>query len=345
MAGGSGTRFWPKSSAKHPKQLLALTGKKTQIQLTWDRLGGVVPAQNRWVIGTETLATAIRAQLPGAHQLKEPVGRNTMAAVCWSAWTLHGNGGDKDALVAVLPADAFVGNVSAFRAALNEAFVVAEKEDRIVCLGIKPKFPSTAYGYIQGGRPLPTAGCEIEKFTEKPPADKAQEYFQSGEYFWNAGIFVFRAGAFIDEVRLYAPAFAAFFDKAAGNQSKIKSGYKNLPLVSVDVALMENTKRGALVPGDFGWNDLGSWPALAEVLPSNDQAGLIHAPGGHAAIDCSGLIVDVTDRKFVGLIGVSDLIVVETDKALLICRKDEAQKIKDLVGSLNQNKKLKDRLL
>jgi len=270
---------------------------------------------------------------------------------------------DPDALVAVLPADAFVDDVEAFRSTLMKAFETAQTHGAIVCLGIKPTFAATGYGYIRTG-PSPSSGVPrvegnngsgsaitnrnprpIEQFFEKPDVAHAQRFFKSGDYFWNAGIFVFSARVFQEETRKHAPEFAVFFDKNIGTSKRLKSGYRALPKVAVDVALMEKTDRGFLVQGDFGWNDIGSWPALAEVLKNNSVAGIVNAKSGHIAIDSDACVVDVTDGKFVGLIGVRDLIVVETSNALLVCHKDSAQKIKDLVGEIAKIKKLKVKLL
>jgi mannose-1-phosphate guanylyltransferase/mannose-6-phosphate isomerase len=266
-----------------------------------------------------------------------------MAAVCWSVWSVDHV--QPDALIAVLPADAYIGDVPGYQKALNIAFAVAEKENRIVCLGIKPTSAATGYGYIQQGPELSSGATEIARFIEKPDEKKAQELFSSGQYLWNAGIFVFPAKLFMNETRKLAPEFGSFFDKFAKSSTRLRNRYKDLPKISVDVALMEKTKSGALVPGDFGWNDIGSWPALAEVLKSNSPAGIVNSDGGHLSIDSQNCIVDVCGDKFVGLIGVKDLIVVETEGALLVCHKDEAQKIKDLVGQLEKDKKLSKKLL
>jgi mannose-1-phosphate guanylyltransferase len=341
MAGGSGTRFWPKSSKSKPKQLLALTGQKSQLQLTCSRLQGVVGKSNQLIVCTEALKKPTLKQIPGAWVLGEPEGRNTMAAVCWSAWTIFEE--DPTALVAVLPADAFIADVPAFKKALEEGYRVAREEKRIVCLGIKPTFPATAYGYIQKGSALKTAGFEIKRFIEKPDLNNARDLFASQEFLWNAGIFIFSIETFLSEVRSHAPEFAAFFDSRSEN--KIKKDYKKLPSIAIDVALMEKTSRGALISGDFGWNDLGSWPALAEVLPSNSEAGVIKAPGGFLSLGSKKIIADMNSKKFLALIGVENLIIVETENALMVCHGDHAQDIKTLVQQMQKNKKLAQRLL
>ncbi len=343
MAGGSGTRFWPKSSRKKPKQLLSLTGRESQLQLTWNRLNSVVEKSKRMVVCTELLKGAILKHVKGAWILAEPMGRNTMAAVCWSAWAIAEK--DPQALVAVLPADAFIAHVPEFKKALNIAFDIAENEKRIVCLGITPTGPATAYGYIQRGLPLRNVGHEIREFVEKPDDAKAQRLFESKEFLWNAGIFVFGVNTFIDEVRQLAPEFATFFDKNIKSLKKLKTGYKNLPSIAIDVALMEKTNRGALVAGDFGWNDLGSWPALQEVIPPNSEGGIIKAPGGFITVGSKNIIADISSKKFLGLIGVEDLIVVETETAILVCNHKNAQDIKTLVSLIEKNKKLAKNLL
>jgi mannose-1-phosphate guanylyltransferase len=342
MAGGSGTRFWPKSSKKNPKQLLALTGKESQLQLTWQRLNGLVGKSQRLIVCTEVLKKPTLKHVKGAWILAEPEGRNTMAAVCWSAWAIAQK--TSDALVSVLPADAFISDVKGFKKCLDIAYSVANSENRIVCLGIKPTFAATAYGYIQQGQGL-SLGHEIKQFVEKPNNQKARELFASSDYSWNAGIFVFKVNVFMDEVRKHAPDFAAFFDKNIKSESKIKAGYKTLPSVAIDVALMEKTSRGAIIAGDFGWNDLGSWPAIAEVVPPNCEAGVVTAPGGFLAVNSKNIVADLSSQRFLGLVGVENLIIVETENAILVCHQDQAQEIKTLVGRLQKNKKLSKRLL
>lgn len=337
MAGGSGTRFWPRSTAKYPKQFLALTSKKTMIQLTASRLDGLVPAKNRLVVCTKDHTALVKKQVKGARILAEPEGRNTMAAVCWSAW--EGFARDKEAILAVLPADAHIADVPAFKRALAAAFETAEKQGRIVCLGIKPTFAATGYGYIQAGSPLTTEASTIGRFIEKPTQEKAREFLREGNYLWNAGIFVFKAQTFIEETRTHAPEFARAFDALIKAPAKLKTIYKNLPKAPVDKALMEKTSAGAVIPGDFGWNDVGSWEALADVLGPNANAGHIQATGGFATVDSSRVFASLKSGKFLGLVGVQDLVIVETEQALLVCHKDKVQDIKLLVEEAKKSPK------
>jgi mannose-1-phosphate guanylyltransferase len=343
MAGGSGTRFWPKSSKKNPKQLLSLTGRDSQLQVTCKRLQGVVSKPHCLIVCTEKLKSSVLKHVPKSWVLPEPQGRNTMAAVCWGAWSIKEE--DPDALIAVLPADSFIKDVKVFQKALNQAYHLAETKNRIVCLGIKPTFGATAYGYIHRGLELSPSSFEIKKFVEKPDNQRAEELFQSKEYLWNAGIFIFKAKVFIEEVRTHAPEFFNYFEKNINSLKKVKSGYGKLPSVSIDVALMEKTTQGAVMPGDFGWNDLGSWPALSEVGPANCEAGVVKAPGGVLSVRSKNIIADIESKRFLGLVGVENIIVVETKDAILVCHRDQAQEIRTLVNLIEKNKKLSKRLL
>ncbi len=338
MAGGSGTRFWPKSSQKLPKQFLSLVDKKSMIQLTRDRLMGVVQKKNISVVSPQSLNSLIKKHLGSTTKIiHEPEARNTMAAVCLAAWSFK----NQETVLAVLPADAHIEDEKNYRSALSRCFDFASTNEVIVCLGITPTFSATAYGYIKVGAALKQSIYKIDKFMEKPSQQKAEELFRSGKYLWNAGIFVFKISTFKEQVRLHAPDYFRAFEKAKGQKAKLAKMFKSLPKEPLDTALMEKTQNGALIPGDFGWNDVGSWPALSEVLPSNDQAGLIKTQGEHVAIDSTGIIADMSSKKFLGLVGVHNLIIVETDDALLICSKDSAQEIKTLVAELQKNKNLK----
>ncbi|MDZ4676130.1 MAG: sugar phosphate nucleotidyltransferase [Oligoflexia bacterium] len=343
MAGGSGTRFWPKSTKRSPKQLLPLTSQRSLLQMTNDRLNGLVDKTHRWVISTKLLEKDIKKQLGAVKILSEPVGRNTMAAVCWGAWSIAQK--HPDALVAVLPADAHITENNAYKAALKTAFEVADNENRIVCLGMKPTYAATGYGYIQAGQDLQAGGLSIVKFIEKPSLQTAETLVSSKDFLWNAGIFVFKVKTFIEETRKHAPAFAKIFDSVMKTPKRLNSVYKTIPKEPVDIALMEKTDRGAVLPCDFGWNDLGSWTALEEVLKSNFPGGVINSECDSISIDSHGNIVDAPKGKFVGLIGAENLIIVQTPDALLICSKDKAQDIKKLVSLLEQNKKLGKKLL
>lgn len=339
MAGGSGTRFWPKSSRKNPKQFLSLVGKRSMIQLTADRLKKILSAQRLSVVCSPEFQAQTKKHLGKIQIITEPEARNTMAAVCLSAWSIAQK--NPDAILCVLPADAHIADANGYTKTLESAYVFAEEHSSIVCLGLKPTYPATAYGYIEVGPLLSEGSYKIAHFFEKPTIDKAERYFASGKYLWNAGIFVFKVQTFIEEVQSHAPKFYEAFQqyfKSKPNPTKLKKLYASLPKEPVDIALMEKTNKGAVCVGDFGWNDIGSWPALAEVLPQNSEAGLVMAPGGHMAVNSSGIVAQLESKKFLGLVGVKDLVIVETKDAFLICAKDKAQEIKTLVDMMSQSK-------
>jgi mannose-1-phosphate guanylyltransferase len=307
------------------------------IQLTRDRTKSLAPAKNLSVVSTQNFSALTKKHLGKINFISEPQAKNTMAAVCLTAWQISQK--DKNAIIAILPADAHIADSKEFQRVLEQAFQFAEKNPSIVCVGIQPTFAATIYGYIESGTPLTSNFSKIARFVEKPPKEKAEEFIASKKYLWNAGIFVFKVQTLIEEVRSLAPEYAKAFDFLMKNKSKIKSIYKNLPSESVDTALMEKTSSGALINGNFGWNDIGSWPALAEVMGQNSEAGYIHAPGGSLSIDSHNVVADLSSKKILALVGVQDLIVVETKDAILICSKDKADKIKNIVEQLKKSKK------
>jgi len=338
MAGGSGTRFWPKSSRKNPKQFLDLCGKRSMIQLTYDRLKKLTPPKNAWVVTHKDFAKQVQKHLPPISQsniLQEPEARNTMAAVCLSAYKIQAK--DPNAILVCLPADHFIGDVAEFQKTMGTAVKTAKELNRIVVIGMRPTYPATGFGYIEQGTPLNALALSVSRFHEKPDAQQATQYIQSGQFFWNAGIFVMPVRLFIEETREHAPEYSKIFDSWDLKENSLPRLYKKLPKQPIDIALMEKTRHGALLRGDFGWNDLGSWPSLLEVRQPNSDAGLIMSKG-HFAVESKGVLIEAPD-KFVGLVGVQDLIIVETDKALLICKMDRAQDIKKIVEHLQTKKR------
>jgi mannose-1-phosphate guanylyltransferase len=241
--------------------------------------------------------------------------------------------------MAILPADAHIGNVKEFQRALELCFEAAENQDIIVCLGIKPTFSATGFGYIKVGPHLSQDLYKIDSFVEKPNSEKAEEFFRGGQHLWNAGIFVFKISTFKNQVQQHAHDFFKFFNKTSLKAVGFKKQFKKLPKLPVDVALMEKTKSGALVVGDFGWNDLGSWPALAEVLPLNRDESLIQSSGGEFSLKSSKNIVHLESKKFLALIGIKNLIIVETPQAILVADQSHAQDIKEVVSHLQSKKK------
>jgi mannose-1-phosphate guanylyltransferase/mannose-6-phosphate isomerase len=312
LAGGSGTRFWPLSRRARPKQLLALEGDRTLLQETVARLAPLAGADEVWVCTTRELAAEVRRQLPevpAGQVLLEPEGRNTAPAIAWSVAAMPAAA--RDGVVAVLPADHRVADPAAFRDTLARAAGVVERADRVMTLGVRPTRPDTGYGYLELGEALPGDPelRRVVRFTEKPPAAAAAEFVRSGNYLWNAGIFVFRGTTLLALLAEHQPELAARIAEIAAVPARTVEIYPHLPAVSIDYALMEKLDGLGTLPLDCGWSDLGSWEALDEVLPK-DAAGNA-CRGDVLALDAAGnLLVSATGT--VAVLGVDDLVVVRT---------------------------------
>ena len=350
LAGGSGTRFWPASRRRRPKQLLPLAGRPDEplIAATVRRIEPLVPAERVWISTGTSLVEATLAVLPGVARsrvLAEPVARNTAPCIGWASATIARS--DPDAIVAVLPADHFIGNEPAFREALATAVRAAE-EGWITTVGIVPTRPETGYGYIEVGAPVgaPLADSvhAVTRFVEKPTRERAEALLADGRYLWNGGMFFFRAGVMKAAIAEHLPALAAGLDRideaaVRGDEARVLAEvFPTLPSISIDHGIMEKAKRIAVVPGDFGWNDVGSWQTTWE-MAEKDAAGNA-LPAGTVAVDArDNLVRDLTSgagqsAKRWALIGVSDLVVVETDDAVLIVPRDRAQDVRAVVDAL-----------
>ena len=348
MAGGSGTRFWPLSRQLFPKQLLRIMGEDTLIQQTMRRVV-CASAPNRVLISTNPAqAESIRVQLSewkealAENFVLEPEGRNTAPAIALAALELVRR--DPDAIMLVVPADHIVTGQRAFDAAVSLAATLAE-QDYLVTFGIKPIRPETGYGYIRPNLKM-TLGTErrlkghpVSRFVEKPNATKAAEYLKAGNYYWNSGMFVWRAATILDEIRRHQPALSLGIERigqliqAGATRQAIDDAYRALTPVSIDTGVMERSKKAAIVPVSFQWSDVGSWGSLDEVAPKDK--------GGNVVI---GRVVDIGsrrsivygDRRLVATIGLTDMVVVDTPDATLVCPKSRAQDVKQLVEILKK---------
>ncbi|MFO0615338.1 MAG: sugar phosphate nucleotidyltransferase [Polyangiaceae bacterium] len=354
LAGGSGTRFWPASRARLPKQLLPLAGEAPLIDTTIQRVLGRVGGWDRvYIASSRTVGAATRVALPALPErnlLVEPSPRNTAPCIAWATAVVARR--DPDAVLLVLPSDHFVSNTAAFDAAVDEAVRVA-RTGRIVTLGITPTRPETGFGYIEVGAPLdppspPGAGGGarshfVERFVEKPSRDVAERYVASGKFLWNAGMFVFRAADMRAAVAAHLPSIATAldeFDRAAelgGEQAAVDARFGELPSVSIDVGVMEKVGGLAVVPVDMGWSDIGSWEAAWELAPRDADE---NATKGDVVIveGRRNLVHDLRSgagKRTIALLGVDDLVVVETDDALLVCPRDRAQDVRLIVDRLN----------
>jgi mannose-1-phosphate guanylyltransferase/mannose-6-phosphate isomerase len=348
LAGGSGTRFWPLSRRLAPKQLLSLTSERTMLQDTVLRIGPAASAERIWVVTGRDLVDETRRQLRvinvGASVISEPVGRNTALAIAVAAERLLA--ADPDAVMAVLPADHAVAKPDVFLSTVALAADVA-RDGYLVTIGIVPRRPETGYGYIERGAPLTRGGEQkkqhaqafrVERFVEKPDRGRAEQYVAAGNYFWNSGMFVWRASDIIEELRRYASGIASAGAQIARamaepvvDENHLRALYEAAESVSIDYAVMERSRRVAVVPAEFGWNDVGSWAALDDVAAKDEHGNVIS--GRVVDVDSRRSIVYAQDRV-VATIGLDNLIVVDTPDATLVCAKDRAQEVRKVVDAL-----------
>jgi mannose-1-phosphate guanylyltransferase len=334
MAGGSGTRFWPRSRQRVPKQLLAIAGRHTLLAETVARLRPLVPRSRTWVVTAATQAAAVRRELPAlprGHALVEPEGRNTAAAIALAALQLGRV--DRDAVMAVLPADHVIGDAKAFRATLADAFAVAVETDSLVTLGVEPTHPETGYGYIEVGEPLDALpACRVARFLEKPDRARAAALIAHGNVLWNAGIFAWRVERIVAELRAWVPEVLEPLERAFGRgATALARAYRHLPRVSIDTGVLERAQSVTVVRARFPWSDVGSWAAVEDLWRG---AGDTNATRGSVvAVDSRGCVVDAGTR-LVALLGVEDLVVVDTPDAVLVCPKTRAQDVRLVVDEL-----------
>lgn len=346
LSGGSGTRLWPLSREAYPKQFLPLAGDDTMLQATWQRVAAIADAAPIVVAGEDhrfLVAEQLRQiGAPTPAIVLEPLGRNTAPAIAAAA--LQAVAGGDDPLLLVLPSDHVVRDDEAFRAAVRQAMPAAEA-GALVTFGIVPDAPETGFGYIQAEAGQAEASQAVAgdgvrrvlRFVEKPDAATAQRYLDEGGYYWNSGMFLLRASRYLDELQRFRPdivaAVRAAFDAAARDGDFIrldKAAFAACPSDSIDYAVMEKTDAACVLPVDIGWNDVGSWSALWEVSPQDADGNAHH--GDVVSIDSRNSYAYA--RRLVALVGVDDLVVVETDDAVLVARKDRVQQVKDVVAQL-----------
>jgi mannose-1-phosphate guanylyltransferase len=333
LAGGSGTRFWPLSRRARPKQLLALEGGRTLLQRTVDRLAPLVAPRDVWVCTTAALAAEVRAQLPAvpaAQVLAEPEGRNTAPAIAWAVSSMPA--ARRAEPVAVLPADHRIGDDAGFRDVLARAARAAEG-GRVLALGVKPRWAETGYGYLEIAGPLADdpALLRVARFVEKPDRVRAEAFLRDGRHLWNGGIFVFRGDTLLRLVERHLPALASGLQAIAREPRRRVELYATLPAISIDHGVMEKLDELATVTLDCGWSDLGSWEALAEVLPRDRDGN--SAQGEVVAVDAHRNLL-WADQGTVTVLGVDDLVVVRTGDAVLVMRKERSQEVRQIVDRL-----------
>jgi mannose-1-phosphate guanylyltransferase len=353
LAGGRGTRFWPLSRRKLAKQLLALDGKQTMIQQTVARLLPMAPVKKFWIITNEDLRLAILKQLPKLPKeqvLAEPAGRNTAPAIGLAAFLLLRE--DPDAVIGMFPSDHVIGDEERYRETLGRGIEIAASGPNIVVLGIRPNRAETGYGYIEAEEGREGEPLRVRRFTEKPGAKKAAEFVTAGNYFWNSGIFLWSACTLADALRQHLPKTARLLEEIATTfgtrkfAATFRKLYPKCENISVDYAVLEpRSAKGEqggnifCLPADFGWNDLGSWTALHEhhTAKNNPPEGNLVAASGVCLMNARGNYI-YAPGKFVAVVGVSDLVVVETADALLITTRQHAQDVGKVVKYLDEKK-------
>jgi mannose-1-phosphate guanylyltransferase len=354
MAGGRGTRFWPRSRTRTPKQLLNIVGQSTMLEQTVARLRPLIRAERIWTVTNAEQAAAVKQQVPSAARkrvLSEPVGRNTAAAIALAAIHVRHAEKGRDAVLAVLPADHYIASAAKYRRIVGAALEMARTPQRMVVLGIPPTRPDTGFGYIERmGEPLRSKGLPVfavRRFTEKPREAIAQEYLDSGKYQWNAGMFFWRVSTFLENLKQHLPKTMAALEDLAehiGKRSytaKLNKIYRQLENISVDYAILEPATREAsapsvfVIPAEIGWSDIGSWAAVYELLAKSDGDNVL-AGAGHVVDGKGNLLWSPT--KFIAAIGVRDLVVVETADAILVVPRDRAQDVGKIVKWLEEQK-------
>lgn len=352
MAGGSGTRFWPRSTREHPKQFLTLFGDRTMLQTTVDRIAPLVPPERIWVITNDRYVSLVRQQLPEVPQnniVGEAVAKNTGPCVALAAALIHEQ--DPEGTMAVLPADHLISQTDSFLSILKTADTKAREGHHLVTIGIQPDRPETGYGYIEFDKDSSESyrGPAIKKvtqFREKPDQQTARQFIESGNFLWNSGMFVWSAGTILREFSRHLPDIKQQVDKLrpaiGGDNQKgaVDAFYHACPSISIDYGIMEPSDDVFVVPGSFGWNDVGSWKAVYELRDKDRDGNVIQTDTAELA-DATGNLIQSDSGKMIALVGVENLAIVETRDAILVCNLDEAQGVKQIVNQLKEKEETK----
>ena len=347
MAGGVGTRFWPLSRTQNPKQFLPIISEKTMIEETVERLLPLIPLERIYTIANQDQTSAIKhhlPQIPEKNLLVEPQGKNTGPSLMLATAAISIQ--NPDAAVVAFPADHLIKDADRFLEKLEAAAHAAGEGEHIVTFGIPPSYPATGYGYIRFSRKdsAEIAGetfFSVETFKEKPGLEQAREFLEAGNHFWNSGMFLWQARSFPQKLEKFAPELFPFWEKlvealVTEQESLLVSVFEDMPVISIDYALMERARPVWMCKGDFGWSDVGSWSSLANIWAKDDRGNALR--GECFLLDTDNCIVHNPD-KITALVGCENLIVVDTKDALLVCRKDCDQKVKQIVEHMKKGKK------
>ncbi|NBO90876.1 MAG: mannose-1-phosphate guanylyltransferase [Planctomycetia bacterium] len=347
MAGGGGTRFWPRSRTARPKQFLRMTGERTLLQLAFDRLEGcALPPERCWIITGKAYLDETRVQLPdlpSSHVVGEPVGRDTAPCVALGAALIART--DPEAVILVTPADHVIEPVQEFRRAVNVAAQMAEENpEALITFGIPPTYASVGYGYIHRGERLTThqgiGVFRVAKFEEKPPLERAERFFASGEYFWNAGIFVWKARAILDAIKANRPTLYEAALRVAdvwdtpGREEVLAKEYPTMDKISIDYAVLEKHPRVLAVQAPYRWDDVGSWLALERMQPQDTSGNTVQ--GTHVGLNTSGCVIVGQPDRLIATIGVKDLLIVQDGECVLVAHRSEEATVKEMVHELRK---------
>lgn len=345
IAGGGGTRFWPMSRQANPKQLLNLSGVDTLINETIDRIGKLSEKENLYIVTNETQAELLKDVVSDKcyHRniIQESVARNTAAAIGYAAFRIikdHGDG-----IMCVYPSDHYIKDEKGYLNVINKAIKIAEEHNKLVTIGIKPTFASTGYGYINFDKQssYDNIAYKVIEFVEKPNFNKAKTYVDSQMYLWNSGMFVWKASKILEDFKRYLPKVYNKLEELSEyigtpkEKEKLKKIYPTIPSISIDYGIMERSDDVVVVPGEFGWNDVGSWDVLGAIFPTDENGNIKR--GDTITIDTNNSVVYAED-KLIATVGIKDVIVVATEDAVMVCNKENAQDVKLIVDKLKEEK-------
>jgi mannose-1-phosphate guanylyltransferase len=343
MAGGIGSRFWPRSRRSHPKQFLSIVGESTLIQATIARLSGIIPMENIHVVTNERYVENTRSQLPAIppeNILAEPISRNTAPCIAYAAFHIHQK--DPDATMVVLPADHVIQDVKRFHETLQVGIQKSTEERSLVTIGIEPTYPATGYGYIQfdpedrdpEGN---LTALFVRTFAEKPNLETAERFLDSGDFLWNSGMFIWRTDSILHAIETWLPDVHDSFEWMGKPEADItdrkalNDSFSSCPAISIDYGVMERADKVYVVPGAFDWSDVGDWKAVYDLSDKGKSGNAIE---GQAIVhDASRCLISARDR-LVAVVGLDDIVVVDTEDAVLVCHKDATQRVKNVVDYL-----------
>lgn len=347
MAGGTGERFWPKSRKDLPKQFLALSDDdETMIQKTIKRIAGFVSYDDIYVVTNLEYKDIVEQQLPmlaSENILSEPCAKNTAPCIAYAAAAILNK--YDDAVMVVLPSDHLIRYDAMFLDTITQAAMVAEDDDCLVTVGIVPTYPETGYGYIKF-RPNPENSSRfvytVDEFVEKPSLDEAKEFINSGKYLWNSGMFIWKASVIVEKIKAMLPELFAFFEEikknihAENSKSSIEQCYARIGCISIDYGILEHSDKIYTIPGNFGWDDVGSWLAMERINRTNEQGNI--EMGDIVTVDTTNSII-FGNKRLIAAVGLSDTIIVDTDDAILVCDKNSTQNIKKVINRLRETKR------